>query len=668
MAGSLAALRRQVEAIRIRFADVQIGITGYEPTRREAEAVMRSTTIRAAGGAMLGLMLLSGLAWRSVGRPVVVVVLPAIAVVWTLGLLGGICGQVNGLAMLGVVVSGVAALFGGLMLAGVGARGKDRGAALRAVGPVMTGAGFVAIAVGGWLMVAGDAGLWPTTAPKLVGLREAGAGLVGGAVVAWVVVLFLGTALLAERATPQSGKRESRGEIARVVAGAAARRPGVAWLVTLGMMAGTFFVAMRTDRTVDTSGFLPADIEGARWQQRALVQGGEWGMPLSLVATSMEEAAAWTHQLRALREVGKVTGIGRLIPEQVDAKQELLNELNTAIGASARRAIAAISASGEPVQADGGLVNQVRLIRTGLEFLPASVKDSLGDLDAAMKESADQFLLAADALAPETRTARLTSLSRDYAAARQQAGRLVAGLLDPSDLTLEDLSHADGLFDAWINPMSDAATGETTAQFLLKVYPATGETGWPSQAELERFVGAVQTAVPDTTGTLGRLLSRGNAFALSMRSGVLVAAVALVLVLVLSGAPWRAWMGAGIAVIAAAVVMVAAVGGLSQPMPALSWAVWPVIAAAVVLWALTCALVKHDGDPQGITSRAAGGEAFGLMLAAGFLAAAGLRSAGAPGLTATAVAACLAVGIAGLWVLLLVFPQMESKPKRTDQR
>ncbi|MEO0514131.1 MAG: hypothetical protein AAF086_02400 [Planctomycetota bacterium] len=659
--GSLAALRRQVETIRLRFEDVEIGITGYEPTRREAEAVIRGATMRAVGGAGLGLMLLTGLAWRSVWRPVVVLLLPGVAVTWTLGLIGGWWGEVNALAMVGVVVSGLGALFGGLMLAGVGAGGANRRAALRAVGPVMAGAGFVAVALGGGLIVIGETG-WSPAAAGLVGLREAGAALVGGGVVAWGVVMILGPALLAERTTAETAKRESRGEIARLVAASAARRPGVAWTVTVAMIVVTVIVAARTPRTADTSGFLPADSEGAQWQQRALVQGGEWGMPLSLIASSMDEAATWTHELRALPEVSKVTGIGRLIPEQMGAKQEVLNDLDAAIGASARRSLEASEPQAAPPGDRTSLVNQVRLIRTGLEFLPASAKDSLAGLDTAMKESTDQFLLTADGLDDETRNARLASLDRDYATARQQAGRLVAGLLDPSGLTREDLSQADGLFDGWINSTTDPATGETTDRFLLKVYPASGQDGWPSRAELERFSDAVGAVIPEATGTLGRLLTRGDLFVAFMHHMVLLVAGALLGTLLICGAHGRAWLGGGLAVVASAMVLVAAVGGLSASMTAMSWAVWPVIGTAVVLWVVTCAGVKDKTDPQGATARAAGGEAFGLMLAAGFLAAAGLRSAGAPGLTATAVAACLAVGIAGLWVLLLVAPAPGAAP------
>ena len=101
-------------------------------------------------------------------------------------------------------------------------------------------------------------------------------------------------------------------------------------------------------------------------------------------------------------------------------------------------------------------------------------------------------------------------------------------------------------------------------------------------------------------------------------------------------------------------VLVAAVGWFSQPMTALAWGVWPVTAVMTVLWIGTC-VRSRDADSDGVMlSQAVGGEAFGLVLAAAFIAAAGLRSAGAPGLTATAVAACLTIGMVGLWVLLLV--------------
>ncbi|MEM9419171.1 MAG: hypothetical protein AAGA25_09010, partial [Planctomycetota bacterium] len=54
-AGSLAALRRQVETIRLRFETLELGVTGYEPTKREAEATIRTASQRAVGGALIGL-------------------------------------------------------------------------------------------------------------------------------------------------------------------------------------------------------------------------------------------------------------------------------------------------------------------------------------------------------------------------------------------------------------------------------------------------------------------------------------------------------------------------------------------------------------------------------------------------------------------------------------
>lgn len=661
--GSLAALRRQVEATRLRFEEVEIGITGYEPTRREAEAVIRGASRRAAGGAVFGLMLLTGFAWRSLWLPVVTVILPGVAVTCTLGVVGWLYGSINALALIGVGVAGLVALFGGLLLAGVWARGEDRRAAIAAAGPVLAIGGLVVSAVGGWFVMGGQAAMgWGGAGGEtlgLAGLRDAGWIAIVGAAVAFGVVVMLGPALLGIQRTPGATKREARGELARVVASAAERRPAVAWGAA-GLMILTVAVTARwTSSTTDTSSFLPTAIEGAQWQQRALVQGGEWGLPLSYLAEGMGEATALTGRLRALPEVAEVTGIGRLIPPDTAVKRERLNELDEMIGTSARQAAEADEKDfhGSDLSlatAEVSLVNQVRLVRAGLEFLPESVKHELGDLHAAMKTSADVFLQTASQLDAENQAARLAALNQDYAAARRQAGLLVVGLLDPADLTFEDLSTAHGLFDSWIHQTHDATTGETRTLYRLKIYPEAGRHGWPTGVELAAFRDAVQSLDIEPTGTLDRLLVRGRSMSQSAKGLVGLMSFALLLVLLVSGMRWRAWLGGALALASSAVVLLAAVGWLGQPMTALGWSVWPLIGVVGVLWVVACSLGKGRHDPRGAVSQAAGGEAFGLMLATGFIVAAGLRSAGAPGLTATAVAACLAVGLMGLWVLLLV--------------
>lgn len=656
-AGSLAALRRQIEAVRLRFESVEMGITGFEPTRQEAETVIRAASMRAAGGAVLALLLLTGLAWRNVWLPVVVVMVPGIAVTWTLGLTGLVLGQVNPLAMVGVVCAGLASLYGGLMLNGVWARGENRRTAIVAVGPVLTLAGGVVAVLGGWLVVRDEQALFGLFSPNLMGLRETGFVAVTGIMVAWGVVLLVGPALLPELRRQRSANHESRGEMARALAAAAARRPRVAWAATAVMILAVAISATYTPRSADTSGFLPEDTEGAVWQKRALVQGGEWGMPLSIIAQGMEEANALTAKLRALPEVARVTGIGRLIPEDRVEKDVILRGLDTAIGASARSAAALTlergKATNDPAGSSMALIEQIRLIRAGLDFLPGSVKEDLGHTEAKMKASADGFLATANELDTTARDARLLALHRDYTAARRQAGELVGGLIDPAALNLADLRSSGGLFDSWFHlPINQ--TDHFQALFRIKVFPSAGMRGWPSAGAIGDFYNEVLKIDPQATGTLDRLLIRSQAFAAASAVLVLIAGLALVLIFAVFGVGWRGWLGGAVAVMTSALALVAAIGWLSQPMTALAWSVWPIVGILGVLWTATCARSRASNTGLAGLRQAAGGEAFGLVLAAGFVASAGLRSAGAPGLTATAVAACLAVGLMGLWVLLVV--------------
>ncbi|MEM9914283.1 MAG: hypothetical protein AAF911_04925 [Planctomycetota bacterium] len=664
-AGSLAAVRRHIETIRLRFEEVELGMTGFAPVSLEAESAIRAASMRAAGGAVFALLLLTGLAWRSVWLPVVTLLLPAVSLVCTLGLIGLTLGQVNLLAMVGVVCSGLTALYGGLMLCGVWARGEDRRAGLIAVGPVLGLALGCGLLVGGWLMATDGRVLaaWADASetPALVGLRAVGFGLVIGSVVAVLTVMLVGPALLPQRRQSTAAGNESRGEIARTLAQAAGRRPRLTWTVALIVLITAGWSATRTPRSIDTSGFLPETSEGALWQQRALEQGGEWGMPLSVIAAGMDEATDLTKQLRGLPEVGGVTGIGRLIPGDIETKAAELQRLDNSLGAAARSALAELPSGGNTDQGDASpvstpathpLVEQVRLVRVGLDFLPAALQQDLGDHYAKMKASADAFVATADALDVTTQNIRLESLQRDYDAARRQSANFVLGVLDPAELSLADLESGGGLFNAWFHRSSEP-DDEVSLDLRIKVYPAAGAEAWPTTAEMRRFHEAVRQIDPAATGTFDRLLVRSERFVQAIQRTAVGLSLALLVILVFNRVCWlnlAAVLGAmGMSVF----LLGAAVGWLSQPMTALAWAVWPVTAMVTVLWIGTC-VRSRDADSHGVTVRqAVGGEAFGLVLAAGFIAAAGLRSAGAPGLTATAVAACLAIGASGLWVLLL---------------
>ncbi|MEM1107227.1 MAG: hypothetical protein AAGH99_00875 [Planctomycetota bacterium] len=654
--GSLAALRRQVETVRLRFPDVEMGVTGFEPTKREAEAVMRGASMRAAGGAALALLLLSGLAWRSVWLPGVVVIVTAAGVCWTLGLTGWVFGEVGRATAYGLIGAMVLSALGGLILAGVLARGDDVKSAVRITGPVIVVAGLVIGAVGVVLVALG--GNLPggaDDAVRLIGLREAGGVLLIGVIASWIATLALAPALLPEARPKKNSRSESRGELALGVGVLSARHPGWAWSVAGLIVLAVGAWAWRTPNSFELTGWTPRETEGAVWQRRALVQGGEWGLLLQIVAEDMDEAAALTRRLRETPEVGGVSGIARLIPVDPAEVDTLLQPLEKEIGAAAREEASMNAESTTASLSNGsGLINQVRLVRTALGFLPAGVREQLGGLDATMIDAADELLAVTEALPDSEREARLVSLARDYTAARQQAGLLVSGVLDPTPLTPYELTGAAGLFDAWIAWPDGKPRVGGDAKLLLKLFPDVETPGAATTTELLKFRRAALAVDSNATGALERLIARGDRLVWAVWTVGVGVILSWLLIAWAFGVGWRGCLGGAVALAGSGVVLCAGVGVLGEPMTPLAWLVWPAVGMIAVGWASVCALSVDVKDPHAARRRAAGAEAFGLILAVGFVIAAGLRSALADGLTATAVAACVAIGLAGLWGLMLV--------------
>ncbi|MEM9418567.1 MAG: hypothetical protein AAGA25_05850, partial [Planctomycetota bacterium] len=601
------------------------------------------------------LLLLAGLAWRSVWLPVVVVSLPIAAVVCTLGLIGILWREVNALAMVGVVFAGLTSLYGGLMLAGACARGADRRTGVVAVGPMLTLACFAVFCIAGWYVALDDRGLSIVgiggSGPSVIGLREAGLIVMVGMVVAWFVVLVLGPALLPAKSLRQSAASNSaRGELAHVLADACACRPRMAWGLAGVMTLGIGASAALTPKGADTSGFIPTRTEGAVWRERAWVDGGEWDMPVSVLARGMEDAQQRTAKLRTLAEVEQVTGIGRLIPENRTGADVLMKKLESTLGPAAQAAANLEQSASPNLNID--LIHHVRFIRQGLDFLP-NAKQNLGEWYPRMVEAAERFVGEAESLDEEQRQAQLDALQNDYNTTRRQAGELVLGMLDDTPLTVSDLQRSGGLFAGWYALPADWGEDDHT-WYRIKVSPAAGDADWPSPEAVGTFHDAVRQIEPEVTGSMERKLMRGRSF--TALSVFMVAGTGFVLagMFVVCGLRWRSGLAAGLGIVASGLVLTAGVGWLSQPMTAMSWSLWPAVGLVVGLW--VCTRVRSRASVVEVLTlrQTAGGEAFGLVVAAGFLLAAGLRSAHAPGLTATAVAACLAIAIPGLLMLMLI--------------
>jgi hypothetical protein len=650
---ALGVLDRHVEAVRFRFAPVELGVTGVLPTQRAAERELRAAGMRAAGAGTLALLVLCGLAWRSWRLPAAVLVILSLSVIYAVGLAGASVGRLTPYSLVAVGVVGAWVLISAVGLAAAYARcgrvrdavgAVGRGIVIGAMGLASIGAGLAVFAAAGW-----------HAAP---GTGEAGVVLAGGVVAASLAVLWVGPAVLSVmcgkswRVDSRVAKRE---DLAGMVGAVATRRRGLAVgaVVGLGLVMGGF--AVTTPRTLGFVGYLPSEPEGVRWLKRALADGGESGAAAYVTAKSLAEVDALASKLRQRPEVGRVSGIARLAVEHAEAKRAVLAELDEQIGDAANQAVAATEV--DSTLTGPTLEQTMRAVEAALGLLATTAGPAEQAAAQRMVEAARAWRSAFESLDSAPRKRRLEALQQDYTRARIEAGRLVTQLLEPRPLRLADLDGARSVFGSWIAEPD----GPGSPRLLMKVYPA----GLPAPASegltlatLASFLEAVRSSGAEVGGALARTAARSQAL-----QGSLVIA-ALIGLLVLGGMGWL-WGGAKRAAACLAVVSmaglayVASLGWLGAAFDPIAWTVLPIPLAAVVGWhGLMPPTAEKDSDAlEPLPGRfALTTEALGLTLAVFFVVAAGLRGAQADSLTAVAVATCVALAAAGLTGLLLLGP------------
>ncbi|MEM7625428.1 MAG: hypothetical protein AAF333_07365 [Planctomycetota bacterium] len=643
--GSLAAVRRHLDAVRQRFDGVPMGLTGLEPSRSEAEAIMRTAAQRGVGAALAALWVLTALAWRDVRRPVAVTVAVGVGLWWTLGWSGAVAGVVHPLAGVALLAGVGLTLFGALAWCGESVRrlGTDAAAV---VGP------GVVITAGVW----GAAGLVTVVNPWIgtLGIREAGKVTVGAAVVVvvtvvWVVPVLSGALGIGHGNNAAADRPPRRENLATALRNWAQRSRRGAGIFAAAILIVVGVGAWRADYRDVMTGFLPAESEGAEWQRRAVKDGGELGLAVAVVATDMEQATEWAQQLRALPEVARVTGIARMVPEDLELKRELLAGLGRQIGEAARSA-AAPEQSSDEAGANDDLLLQVNTARFGLSIFGPSLPEAQQPLVQEMDRMAAEFLASTQALGPETRDSRLAALQNEYADCRQRVGRLLQALLEDRDLTLDDLGDARPIFSPWI---SSTNTSDAPPKLTLKAYPATKAGGWPTAAELSRFLGAVRGVTPEVTGELERFAAGTTALRRDFTAVTLSVLLCAAAGLGMFSRSWRIGSTAALPLIGSGLAQAATIGGLGQPVGVIAGAVWPLTAILVLAWTgqLAGAARRTFASRQEDSGVA---EAFGLTLALGFVLAAGLRGAQAPGITAVAIGVCVGAVVAGLLGLFLI--------------
>jgi hypothetical protein len=626
---ALDALSRHVESVRFRFPQVEMGVTGMTPTRRQVEAELRAVGVRAAGGALLGLLLMTGLVWRSVRLPLLVSGLTAAGWAVSVGLVGWCLGELQPWSLAALASGGVLTLFGVLVWASARARHEELMRAWTA-GPAGVVCSAAALGLAGIGLAVG-----PGVAP---GLREAGLALtLGGASTAFILLLAAPAWLtlgLGRGWSAASAVRE-REDLAGYLTAAAGRRPRWAGAVAAVGVAVLIVGVWQTPSRATLLGYLPAEAEGVEWLSRIIDAAGEGGPPAWVVVHGMAEAHEVVSRLRRLPEVDVVSGIGRLVPREAEEKARLMSELRRELGPALAEAREA-----EPRALDGdAMLRQLRLAAVSMGAAERLVEDESRRFLRTMAEAANGFVAAAEAATPTQRVQRFAALQREYAEARREVAQLLDRLTSPRPIDGADLETAPDLFSGFVGPGNDQER-----PLLIQVSPAAVGTA--------EFIAAVQRVAPEVTGAAERQVARGQALRAAGGGYVPWMLVVLLVVGVLRagryGPRWRAGGLAAGLVMVSMIGYPAAVGALGGGMGYPMWLVWPAVGSLVLGWVYLS--MSGSSDRQAAVAN----EAIGLALVVLFVLAAGVRGAGATNLTAAAVGAVLAAAAAvGLGLLLL---------------
>lgn len=530
IARPLAAIRQTIEEVKAEFPGIDAGLTG-RPVLAADEIAASDTDMRRATGLAIALVgILFVLFFRSVSRPVLAMVSLVMGIAWTFGLVAIIFGMLNILSIVfALILIGAAVEYAIHLVARyqeeLAADGDIEGAMARALSTsgradltsaFTTAAAFLTI-------------MWTDfTALAELGFIAASGILL--CLVSMLVVLPAMIVLRDRRRTPRELKLIRPFELPRI--GIVYRRPALLFLLAMGIVIASVPFASHIGFDNNLLNLQPEGLESVKYEHLILAKSDETTWFARAVSDSIPESHAKAIALSKLSSVRSVDDIGRILPEDQEAKILAIRGM-----APAFRGIS-FGEVGDRIDARR-LMFELGRLASGLGRLQEQAF-SAGRTDAV--EGLESFSAKVQRLAllvdssDEGQLQDLGKFQREFFADLHKHLTILSGGIDPKPIELADLP--EDLVGRFVSPKG---------RYALFIYPR--ENIWDPGA-LARFVDEIREVDPLALGTPIEVHESGR---IMRRTFAQSAALAFIVICVLVWIDFRSWRATILAVMPLAV-------------------------------------------------------------------------------------------------------------------
>jgi len=514
-AQDLALLREVVGQVQARFPEIKVGVTG--PGALEADemsSALKDITL-ATWLSLLGQMLL--LIWflRSLKRPLVQLLVLVIGLCWTFGVLTLVIGHLNLLSLVfAPLMLGLTIDYGVHWFCRLEEEEVEYGhCTLETLGCTFRRAAPGIIYAG----LAAAVSFLPLVFTGFKGLAELGLILTLGVLLMLAVTLVLAPVLVmvSEKCPTSRVTKECTGRPLPFLT-LALKRPGLILGLGLAVIVLGALSLSKVPFDLNPLHLQNQKTESVVWEHK-LIKGSQYSTSYGAMATaSLAELEARIKALKNLATVSHVESILSFLPTDVEAKRQVLKEVEPLFTQTQMPATPAAPSSPKEL---AGVLGRIR-------FKVAQALEDPDNLDPATRDQLKESHLLLGQIMPlldqgrhPEAPGRLTAFEKAFAADLQDKWGLIRANVVSAPPTLKDLPQA--VRQRFISPQ------ET---YLIRVFPS--QDIWNFEP-LSRFVKDLWSIDPNAVGDPILLYAFTSAFhqACLWAAGVALAAVTLMLLL-----------------------------------------------------------------------------------------------------------------------------------------